>query len=93
MRKLGIRDYLSGQEDKRAALAQLAAQWGCELGEIAYIGDDVNDLPGLEAAGFACCPADAVDAVRARADYVAAASGGAGAVREVCELLLAARGS
>jgi N-acylneuraminate cytidylyltransferase len=93
MRKLGIRDYLSGQDDKRAALAQLAAQWGCALDEIAYIGDDVNDLPGLEAAGFACCPADAVDAVRACADYVASARGGAGAVREVCELLLAARGN
>ena len=92
MRKLGIRDYLSGQDDKAAALTQLAGQWGCDLADIAYIGDDVNDLPGLEAAGFACCPADAVDVVRACADYVATARGGAGAVREVCELLLAARG-
>lgn len=92
MRKLGFRDYLSGQDDKRAALTRLAGQWSCALDEIAYIGDDVNDLPGLEVAGFACCPADAVDAVRARADYVAAARGGDGAVREVCELLLAARG-
>jgi N-acylneuraminate cytidylyltransferase len=91
MRKLGFRDYLSGQDDKRVALTQLAAQWGCSLEQIAYIGDDVNDLPGLEVAGLACCPADAVDAVRARADYVATARGGAGAVREVCELLLAAR--
>ncbi len=92
MRKLGFRDYLSGQDDKRVALAQLASQWGCALEQIAYIGDDVNDLPGLEVAGFACCPADAVDAVRACAAYVATARGGAGAVREVCELLLAARG-
>jgi YrbI family 3-deoxy-D-manno-octulosonate 8-phosphate phosphatase len=92
MRKLGIRDYLSGQDDKRAALTLLAAQWGCSLAQIAYIGDDLNDLPGLEVAGFACCPADAVEAVRARADYVTTARGGTGAVREVCELLLAARG-
>jgi len=60
----------AGQDDKRAALTQLAAEWGCALTEIAYVGDDVNDLPGLEVAGFACCPADAVDAVRAGADYV-----------------------
>jgi YrbI family 3-deoxy-D-manno-octulosonate 8-phosphate phosphatase len=91
MRKLGIRDYLSGQDDKRAALTQLAEGWGCPLAQIAYIGDDLNDLPGLEVAGFACCPADAVDEIRACADYVATARGGAGAVREVCELLLAAR--
>ncbi len=91
MRKLGIRHYLPGQSDKRAALTALAAQWSCAVEEIAYVGDDLNDLPGLEVAGFACCPADAVDAVRARVDYIAALSGGAGAVREVCDLLLAAR--
>ncbi len=93
MRKLAIRDYIPGQRDKRAALEALALQWGCAVDEIAYVGDDLNDLPGLEVAGFACCPADAVEAVRARADYVTTLRGGAGAVREVCDLLLAARES
>ncbi len=51
----------------------------------------MTDLPAFEAAGVACCPADALDAVRARADYVTALPAGAGAVREVCDLLLAAR--
>jgi len=91
IRKLGIRHYLSGVTDKRAALASLAAQWGLALEEIAYVGDDVNDLPAFEVAGFACCPADAVDAIRERADYVTARAAGSGAVREVCESLLAAR--
>jgi N-acylneuraminate cytidylyltransferase len=91
IRKLGIRHYLPGQHDKRAALEALVAQWGCALEDIAYVGDDLTDLPAFEVAGIACCPADAVDAVRARADYVTALSAGAGAVREVCELLLAAR--
>lgn len=89
--KLGIEHYLPGQNDKRAAIEVLAAQWGCALEDIAYVGDDLTDLPAFEAAGIACCPADAVDAVRARADYVTALPAGAGAVREVCELLLAAR--
>ncbi len=88
MRKLNIRDYIPGQRDKRAALETLAAQWNCGVHEIAYVGDDLNDLPGLEIAGLACCPADAVEAVRARADYVTRVPGGAGAVREVCDLLL-----
>lgn len=91
MRKLGIQHYLPGQHDKRAALEALVAQWGCALEDLAYVGDDLTDLPAFEAAGVACCPADAVDAVRTRADYVTALPGGAGAVREVCELLLAAR--
>jgi N-acylneuraminate cytidylyltransferase len=91
IRKLGIRHYVPGVTDKRAALTALAAQWGCSLQQIAYVGDDVNDLPAFEVAGFACCPADAVDAIRERADYVATRAGGAGAVREVCESLLAAR--
>jgi len=92
MRKLGIRHYLPGTQDKLAALQSLAQQWGCEVGDFAYVGDDLTDVAALGAVGFACCPADAVAAIRTRADYVATAGGGAGAVREVCDLLLAARG-
>jgi YrbI family 3-deoxy-D-manno-octulosonate 8-phosphate phosphatase len=92
IRKLGIRHYLYGVTDKRAALVSLATQWGCTLEEIAYVGDDVNDLPAFEVVGLACCPADAVDVIRERADYVTSRAAGAGAVREVCEALLAARG-
>lgn len=91
MRKLGIRHYLPGQHDKRAALDALVREWGCALEDLAYVGDDLTDLAAFEAAGLACCPADAEEAVRARADYVTKLPAGAGAVREVCELLLAAR--
>lgn len=90
VRKLGLRHYLPGQSDKRAALLALAETWGCAPGELAYVGDDLNDLDSLAAAGFACCPADALAEVRARADYVTTLRAGAGAVREVCDLLLAA---
>jgi YrbI family 3-deoxy-D-manno-octulosonate 8-phosphate phosphatase len=91
IRKLGIRHYLPGQHDKRAALEALAVLWGCAPADIVYVGDDLTDLPAFEVAGVACCPADAVDSVRARADYVTALPAGSGAVREVSELLLAAR--
>ncbi len=91
MRKLAIRHYLPGTVDKLPALRALADGWGLRLSEIAYIGDDVNYRDCLGAVGLACCPADAVDRVREAVDYVTVRRGGAGAVREVCERLLAAR--
>lgn len=88
MAKLDIAAYFDGVGDKLAMLERLAARWGARLDDIVYVGDDVNDLEALAAAGCACCPADAVPAVLACADYVCARPGGAGAVREVCDLLL-----
>ncbi|MBF8298626.1 MAG: kdsC, partial [candidate division NC10 bacterium] len=59
---------------------------------IAYVGDDLNDLPLLARAGLSAAPADAADEVKARVAYVAARGGGRGAVREVIELILKAQG-
>ncbi|MEJ8568198.1 N-acylneuraminate cytidylyltransferase [Elongatibacter sediminis] len=92
MRKLEIDDYLPGTVDKLPALEALVGRWGLGLDEVAYVGDDLNDQACLEAVGFACCPADAEEPIRNIAHYVARAPGGGGAVREVCERLLAARG-
>lgn len=88
MTRLGITDYHPGVDDKSAVLATLAAQWGVALDEIAYMGDDLNDLSCLTQAGLALCPGDAVAAIRARADHVMSRRGGDGAVREACELIL-----
>ena len=60
-----------------------------ELDEVAFIGDDLNDLPALECVGLACAVADAAEPVKAVAHYVTERRGGDGAVREVCELLIA----
>jgi 3-deoxy-D-manno-octulosonate 8-phosphate phosphatase (KDO 8-P phosphatase) len=60
--------------------------------EVAYMGDDVNDVPLLRKVGLSACPADARPEVRAVVDFVARAAGGRGAVRELCDLLLRARG-
>jgi N-acylneuraminate cytidylyltransferase len=83
--------YLQGIEDKLAELTKIVRERGLELAQVAYVGNDVNDLECMHAAGVAIAPADShPDALRA-ADLVTSAPGGFGAVREVCDLLLAAR--
>ena len=64
---------------------------GSQLDEVAFIGDDLNDLPALECVGLPCAVADAAAPVKAIAHYVTEKRGGDGAVREVCELLIAAQ--
>jgi 3-deoxy-D-manno-octulosonate 8-phosphate phosphatase (KDO 8-P phosphatase) len=90
--KLHIRHVMKGCRDKATALREFAAATGIELAEICYMGDDVNDLPAIEIAGFSAAPANAARDVLARADFIAKCAGGNGAVRELMEALLAARG-
>jgi YrbI family 3-deoxy-D-manno-octulosonate 8-phosphate phosphatase len=89
--KLKIDDVFCGAANKYAAIETLCDKHGLLLDEVAYIGDDLNDLPALECVGLACAVADAADPVQAVAHYVTQRRGGDGAVREVCELLIAAR--
>ena len=89
MRKLGITDYFPGVKNKLAWLHEHGALWRITPAQTAYIGDDLNDLEGLNLAGLSCCPADAVPEVRGAVRYVCNANGGAGAVREVCDLIRA----
>jgi 3-deoxy-D-manno-octulosonate 8-phosphate phosphatase (KDO 8-P phosphatase) len=63
-----------------------------KLPEICFMGDDVNDLPAMAIAGLSAAPATAASVVLARANFVARAPGGNGAVRELMDALLAARG-
>ncbi|ROR29762.1 KdsC family phosphatase [Inmirania thermothiophila] len=90
--ELGIGHVCAGVEDKAAALARLCRETGIDAAAAACVGDDVVDLPMMAAAGLAVAVADAHPAVLARAHWVTSRPGGAGAVREVCDLLLAARG-
>ena len=92
VKELGIQHLLQGVQKKYPALLELAKSCGLSLAEIGYIGDDLNDLQCMEAVGFRACPADAVQAVKSVCDYVAVASGGHGAVREVLEYLLTRQG-
>ena len=73
-------------------LEELAAKHSLQLTEVAYMGDDLNDLPALNIAGLACAPENAVQEVKDLADFIAAKKGGEGAVREVIETILKAKG-
>ncbi len=89
---LGIAVVMQGVDDKRAAMASLLARHGLDFGAAGYMGDDIVDLPLLRSCGFSATVADGHADVRRRVDYVAKSGGGRGAVREVCELILAAQG-
>lgn len=90
--KLRIDDVFCGAADKLVAIDDLCARHGLRRDEVAFIGDDLNDLSALERVGLACAVADAADPVQAVAHYVTRRRGGDGAVREVCELLVTSRG-
>jgi YrbI family 3-deoxy-D-manno-octulosonate 8-phosphate phosphatase len=89
--KLKIDDVFCGASNKRIAIDELCTRHGLGLDEVAFIGDDLNDLPALECVGLACAVADAAEPVQAIAHYVTQRRGGDGAVRELCEFLIAAR--
>lgn len=92
-RELGIRHLVQRSGDKAQALAELAGTLGLPAAAIAYVGDDLVDRDAMKAAGVAIAPADAHPAIRAIAAWVTRLGGGHGAVREICDALLAARAS
>lgn len=92
-RNLGIHHVFQGAEDKLAVLHQLLEATGLRAEEIAYMGDDVVDLPVLRRAGLAITVPDAPDEVKARCQVVTQAGAGRGAAREACELIMRAQGT
>ena len=92
MSELGVRFVVQGCRDKVAALDEIIAELGVTIDQCAFVGDDIPDLPALEHAGVSIAVANAVASVRERCDITTGASGGAGAVREVSDMLLAAKG-
>jgi len=92
MKDLGIPHLMQGREDKKVALQELVSTMDIEPEAIAYMGDDLPDLPALRYAGLAITVPNGYWLVRQNADYCTSVSGGNGAVREACDLLLAAQG-
>ena len=90
--ELGITCVLEGVRDKAAALEKIADSYRLDLEEIAYVGDDLNDLAPMNICGLSFAPADAADAVIDMCDFVLINDGGKGAVREAVDLLLDAQG-
>ncbi|MFY9342881.1 MAG: HAD hydrolase family protein [Planctomycetota bacterium] len=91
--ELGIHEVVLKRVDKAAAFQELLQRTGLDAQRIAYVGDDVVDLPVLRAAGFAVTVPEARPDVFAAVHHVTSRAAGFGAAREVIELLLAARGS
>jgi 3-deoxy-D-manno-octulosonate 8-phosphate phosphatase (KDO 8-P phosphatase) len=89
---LGIKLVFQGATDKGRVLTDLLAARKIEASATAFMGDDVVDLPALLRCGLALTVPDAPPLVKQHADYVTQASGGRGAVREVCELIMHAQG-
>jgi 3-deoxy-D-manno-octulosonate 8-phosphate phosphatase (KDO 8-P phosphatase) len=91
-RELGIRHVVQGASDKLSALTRLATKLGVPLEHCVCVGDDTPDAPILEAAGLGVAVADAHADALSAADLATTRPGGRGAVREVCDWLIAARG-
>jgi 3-deoxy-D-manno-octulosonate 8-phosphate phosphatase (KDO 8-P phosphatase) len=90
---LGIQYLYQGREDKLVVLDELLAELGLNYADVAYLGDDLPDLPVMRRAGLGMAVANANEFVRQHAHGVTQARGGEGAAREFCELILAAQGN
>jgi 3-deoxy-D-manno-octulosonate 8-phosphate phosphatase (KDO 8-P phosphatase) len=90
--ELGITHLYQKMPNKSVPLAELMGRYTLSTANIAYMGDDLNDLPAFSLAGVKFAPANAVTEIKAVADFVTVNAGGAGAVREMCDAVLKAQG-
>ena len=90
--ELGVEFVCQGNPDKIAAFEQLLREAGVDENEVAFVGDDLPDIPIMNRAELAVAVADAVAETRSVAHYVTRAKGGRGAVREVIEIILKSQG-
>ncbi len=88
---LGIRHVFTAVADKLETVGALSKELDIDLAEVAHVGDDLNDLPLMERVGCPLSVAGAMEEVRDVAAYVTERPGGEGAVREICDLLVASR--
>lgn len=84
-KKLCVDDLFQGIENKLFALEELKNKYSLNYSDIAYIGDDINDIPILKKVGIAMCPNDAIIDVKKLCNYIAKRKGGEGVVREFYE--------
>ena len=90
-KELSIEHVVGQSRAKGAAIEKMSKDLGIALSETAFMGDDVNDLPALRKVALSCAPADAAREVLREVSWVSKRLAGRGAVRELCELLLAAK--
>jgi 3-deoxy-D-manno-octulosonate 8-phosphate phosphatase (KDO 8-P phosphatase) len=90
--ELGITHLYQKIRNKSAVLGELMGRYALTQANIAYIGDDLNDLPAFSIAGVKFAPVNAIGEIKAIADFITEHPGGSGAVREVCDTILKAQG-
>lgn len=88
VQKLKIDLIEGGCQDKASAVKRICQQYKIDLKNVAFVGDEINDLEALKLVGFSCCPADAAAEVKQTVNYIATAKGGEGVIREVARLIL-----
>lgn len=86
--KLQIVELHTGIKDKVAVLKEICSRLNLSLTEVAYIGDDYNDLEVMKLAGLTACPADALPLIKTKADFLSTLNGGEGCFREVAEFII-----
>lgn len=91
-RELGISIVYQGALRKLESYDDIKLKSGLKDNQIAYMGDDIVDVPVMRRVAFSAAPADALPEVRQLADYVTTRAGGKGAVREICDMIIRARG-
>ena len=91
-KELGMTEVVQGAKDKLVAYEALTSKYELTEEQVAYVGDDLTDLPVLRRVGFAVCVCEAPEEVKSVCDYVTSRPGGRGAIREVAELILKTQG-
>jgi 3-deoxy-D-manno-octulosonate 8-phosphate phosphatase (KDO 8-P phosphatase) len=91
-KNLGITLLFDGIKDKSKALEKIILQTGTAAEKIAFAGDDLIDLPVMKRVGVSFCVSDAPEDVKTHSDFITSQKGGQGAVREICERILKAKG-
>ena len=86
-KRLGIKYVYTNVADKAISMREIITDLGIDMSEVAHIGDDINDLSLFDVAGLTIAVADALDEVKVSADIVTTKNGGAGAVREISDLI------
>jgi len=91
--ELGVDQVFSDVDNKMKVMDEVLSQYNMDSASAMYIGDDLVDLECMGNAGVSCCPADAANEIKEQSDFISSCAGGRGAVREIIEEILRARGA
>lgn len=88
MKKLKLEEFYLGVENKLNLIKKILGERNVPPKNVAFVGDDINDLPSIQFVGFSACPRDAEEEIKKNSNFISNFNGGNGAVREICNLIL-----